>query len=354
MTLIFISHSSKDGDLAIALMDLLQNQFNLHRENFFLTSDEELKVGEDWIESIRKGMEQANIVLPLITPNFLESQFCLCELGATWINQKALVPVIIPPLKHNALQNTPFSSWLQNLILNSEEDIVRLAQAMIDRGVGTVNIPRFTKRANTFYKSYLEPFKVAMQNRVVISATTVEKLQKDIEQYKEAYELAEEELDRLKEENEALRQMKNKKEIKEYDYSKMDEWDRFEEKSNKVAAIISKLPHVLPSVLFHAYRYDARKSDERGLYSPSANDELKKLENRGFVKFEDGWEPNEEHPQIRKINEEIWEFKKFLDENITEKLEGRFYEEYEGIIFDLAYSDFWEEIFGVTIYHSGE
>lgn len=299
MTKIFISHSTNDGDLAIKLMDLLQTQFNLQRHNFFLTSDDELKIGEDWIESIRIGMEQANIVLPLITPNFLESQFCLCELGATWINQKALVPVILPPLDHNALQNTPFRSWMQMLILNSQQDLARLAQAMVDRKVGEVNFPRFNTRAETFIEEVLEPFKFQMENREVVSRQVVVQLKQELEQFKEAYESTEVELHSLKKQIEALRQMKDKEEVKAFDYENMEEWDRFIEKVDEVSSILRKLPDVVPSVLYQAYKYEARKSDERGLYSPTANDELKKLENRGFVLWNDGWEVNEVHPQVQ-------------------------------------------------------
>ncbi|OLO25322.1 hypothetical protein BTR23_24860 [Alkalihalophilus pseudofirmus] len=100
-------------------------------------------------------MDEASIVLPLITPAFLESQFCLCELGATWVNKKGLVPVIIPPLNHTALQDTPFRYWMQTLTINSIDDLSRLAQAMIDRGIGGVNIPRFNTRAKTFFNEVM-------------------------------------------------------------------------------------------------------------------------------------------------------------------------------------------------------
>lgn len=351
---IFISHSTRDGDLAIKLMDLLQTQFNLSRESFFLTSDEELKIGEDWIESIRLGMEESNIVLPLITPNFLESQFCLCELGATWINKKALVPIIVPPLDHSALQETPFRSWLQSLTLNSEQDLAKLAQAMVDRSVGSVNFPRFNTRAKTFYDEVLMPFSTKMKNKEVISERLVNQLRKDLQQFKEAYTEAEQESEQLRKENEALRNMKDREEIKEYDYSNMEDWENFIELVKIVRSELRKLPKVLPSLLFQGYRYDRRKSDERGLYSSSAHNELKILENKGFVIWTDGWEVNDEHPQVQLANKVIWDLSKFLSEKLTEELEERFNEEYESLIFDMAYSDFWEKVLGVTIYHSRE
>lgn len=163
MSKIFISHSTTDGDLAIKLMDMLQTQFNLTRSNFFLTSDEELKYGENWIEEIRNGMQNSNIIMPIITPNFLDSQFCLCELGAAWVNQKALVPIIVPPLDHYALDKTPYRAWLQAITLNSLKDLGRLAEAMKEKGVGDVNIVRFQNRAEKFYEEVLVPFIKVME-----------------------------------------------------------------------------------------------------------------------------------------------------------------------------------------------
>ncbi|TYS51237.1 toll/interleukin-1 receptor domain-containing protein [Bacillus infantis] len=353
LTKIFISHSSRDAHLARSLMDMLQTQFNLHRSNFFLTSDDELKIGEDWIETIRSGLEEASIVLPLITPNFLESQFCLCELGASWVNKTGLVPVIIPPLNHNALENTPYSTWLQTITLNSIDDLSRLAQAMIDREIGEVNIPRFNTRAKTFFNELLIPYMNEMKDRPIVTAATVKSLMKELEEYKQALESSEKEVEEYRKENQALRSMKDAEEIKEFDYKSMDEWENFEEKTNELQMLLRKLPRLVPSVIFQTYKESRERSGSGGFYSPTEQADLKRLENEGYIIWDDGWVPNDDHPRIIKIQQAIKELQYFMDDIEDDKTTTRFEEEYEDIMFDLIYSPFWEKVLGVSIYHSG-
>jgi hypothetical protein len=334
-------------------MDMLQTQFNLKRSNFFLTSDDELEIGEDWIEKIRDGMDEASIVLPLITLNFLESQFCLCELGASWVNKKGLVPVIIPPLNHTALADTPFRTWMQTLTINSTDDLSRLAQAMMDRRIGEVNFPRFNTRAKAFFKEVLTPYISEMKDRPIVSASSVKSLMKELEQYKEALESSEEEVEKFRKENEALRSMKNAEEIKEFDYQHMDEWENFVNKTNELQMLLRKLPRLVPSVIFQVYKDGRDRVHSGGFYSPSEKVELDRLENEGYILWDEGWVLNNQHPLINKVEMAIQELEYVMKNIKDEKTEARFEEEYEEVIFDLIYSPFWEKVLGVSIYHSG-
>ncbi|MGE6601478.1 toll/interleukin-1 receptor domain-containing protein [Lysinibacillus fusiformis] len=350
MSKIFISHSTKDGDLAIKLMDLLQNQFNLSRPNFFLTSDEELKYGGDWIEEIREGMEDANIILPLITPNYLESQFCLCELGAAWINQIALVPVIIPPLDYNALKDTPYRSWVQAITLNSVKDIQRLAQAMIDKSVGTVQMVRFTTRAENFYSEVLQPFVNKMESRDIITPKAVGDLKAQMLEYQNAYQETEDELNKAKKEIAALRKMKNVDEIKEFDYAQMNEWELFLDEVDKVKQTFKKLKKHVISILYHH-----RKVHSFGGFIGEQEDlsTLKMLENEGYITFDSGWVPDFDHLAIQKADKALDNLAKLIETlELDEQFCNRFMEEYEDVRLSLDYSPFWENVLDQRILHS--
>ncbi|MGA4485340.1 MULTISPECIES: toll/interleukin-1 receptor domain-containing protein [Bacillus cereus group] len=350
MKTIFISHSTKDADLAIKLMDLLQNQFNLKRENFFLTSDEELNVGENWIEQIREGMQTASIVLPLVTPNFLESKFCLCELGAAWINKHALVPVIIPPLDYNALADTPYRSWLQSISLKTEDDLSRLAQFMIDKKVGKVNLPRFGTRAKMFYNETLIPFISNMEKREIIDLVLVKELRDKLNSYTEAYNMSEGELIKLREENEALRKMKDAEEVRIFDFAKMDEWDTFMEAVDKLVKSLKKLPNLVTSILYQEYK--GSRDDVEGFYAPQEDrGKLEKLKNEGYIEYDDGWRPNFEHQFVTSAYEALGELELVM-KGYKDIIEERFMHEYEGVIMGLSYSPFWEEVLDQKIQHS--
>jgi phage terminase small subunit len=346
LTKIFISHATADADLAIKLMDLLQNQFSLTRDNFFLTSDEELQVGGNWIEEIRRGMIDASIVMPIITPSFMESQFCLCELGAAWINDQALVPVIIPPLKHSALAATPYRAWAQTIIINDSDDLFRLAEAMIAKGVGAIQSVRFKTRAVSFCNDVLTPFVQEMKTRSIITAAAFKELQEDNASIMEAYNQTEQEIQLLKAENEALREMKDAEAVKALDYAQMDEWETF------MSAVEDCKKHLEPlSTLTISILYHHRNNSGYGFRSQNDRSELNKLENQGFIKLDEGWEPVHEHPAIRRADQALDKLKSFIRES-GDIIEERFEEEFKDVRFGLNFSPFWEEVLGENIQDS--
>jgi TIR domain len=347
---IFISHSSQDEKLARNLMDMLQTQFNLKREDFFLTSDEELEVGGNWIEEIRKGVEEAKIILPIITPNFIESQFCLCELGAAWVNQKALVPIIVPPLNHSALQSTPYRTWVQVITLSTIKDLSRLAEAMIKRDVGNVNIVRFTTRSEGFYTETLEPYIKSLEQREPVTAETFNSLNLELQEFKQAYSEVEKELSIAKTEIEQLRKMKNSEEIQAFDFARLDDWETFTISVENTKKELTPLSNLVTSILFHARKHRSYN----GFIGDS--DDLPALrveENKGFIKWDEGWIPDYEHPAILRANNAMEELSKVivtLEED--EVFRQKFNEVYKDIRLDLSFTPFWEEVLDQTIYHS--
>jgi hypothetical protein len=85
--MIFISHSSKDKPLADALVNLLTGEFSLGPKDIMSTSTEGVGIplGADWEQQLKKKLLEASYVIFLITPEFVNSQFCSIELGAIWI-----------------------------------------------------------------------------------------------------------------------------------------------------------------------------------------------------------------------------------------------------------------------------
>ncbi|MRH43326.1 hypothetical protein GH741_11615 [Aquibacillus halophilus] len=137
----------------------------------------------------------------------------MCELGATWINQKALVPVIVPPLDYHALDSTPYRSWNQIITLDDVKDLQRIAEAMIEKGVGKVQMVRFNTRAEIFNEEILIPFVNEMSDRKVVTLEELKALEEELAEYREAIMDTEKDLAHAQKEIEALRQMKDTEEI---------------------------------------------------------------------------------------------------------------------------------------------
>ena len=122
---IFISHSTKDKELVLMFVDLLVHGFHIDYDEIFCTSmDNALRVGEDFIKSIKDNLHDSEIVLFLITQNYIDSKFCIMEMGAAWAFKDNIFPIIVPPLDYNILNDTPLKIT-QSMILSNAEDLFK-------------------------------------------------------------------------------------------------------------------------------------------------------------------------------------------------------------------------------------
>lgn len=122
---IFISHSSKDKELVLMFVDLLVQGFHIDYDDIFCTSmDNALRVGEDFIKSIKENLLDSEIVLFLVTQNYIDSKFCIMEMGAAWAFKDNIFPIIVPPLDYSILNDTPLKI-IQSMILSDAEDLFK-------------------------------------------------------------------------------------------------------------------------------------------------------------------------------------------------------------------------------------
>lgn len=83
---IFISHSSKDTDFVVKIEQLFE-LIGINRSNIFCSSIEGqgVKNGKKIEESVRNEIIEDKILIYILSKNFLDSNYCLNELGAGWI-----------------------------------------------------------------------------------------------------------------------------------------------------------------------------------------------------------------------------------------------------------------------------
>lgn len=102
---IFISHSSKDADIAEAMIDLLRAALNLSAEEIRCTSVNgyRLPTGASTEEQLRQEIHESRVLIGLITPASLTSHYVLFELGARWGAGNFLAPVLAAGADSNRL-----------------------------------------------------------------------------------------------------------------------------------------------------------------------------------------------------------------------------------------------------------
>lgn len=156
MNKIFISHSSKDKGLVDFVLELLMGPFRIEYDDIFCTSrSNSLIVGEDFIKHIKDNLNEARIVFFLITPNYIESKFCLMEMGAAWAFKDNIVPLIIPPLYLDTLSDTPLKN-IQSVMLTDLDSLIDnlYERKLVNGGI----IPRLNSSAERQLAKYISDF----------------------------------------------------------------------------------------------------------------------------------------------------------------------------------------------------
>lgn len=106
MPKVFVSHAVSDKRIVDAFVDLLHSGMNIDFNEIYCTSHGKLKNGEYFVEEIRQNLINSEVVFLLLSNNFFASNFCLNEMGATWVLGKPLVPILVPPCGFAKLENT--------------------------------------------------------------------------------------------------------------------------------------------------------------------------------------------------------------------------------------------------------
>lgn len=134
---IFLSHSSKDKELAKALASFLES---INNEIEVICSSEKgtIKPGQNFIEVLLKELQESDAFIPLLSPHYYESRFCMIELGfscACLYNRRGgektyIYPLAVAPVrKEEALAETPLA-FLQVASLDDMQDMRKYIESL--------------------------------------------------------------------------------------------------------------------------------------------------------------------------------------------------------------------------------
>lgn len=98
---IFISHASVDAPLG-KLVERALRIGGIPPDRIFFSSDRVTGIpagqGVEWY--LRKSLQDAALVVELITETFITRPMCLMELGGAWVAETPTFPIVVPPLTH--------------------------------------------------------------------------------------------------------------------------------------------------------------------------------------------------------------------------------------------------------------
>ncbi len=132
MAKIFLSHSTKNGALVDALMEFLVLALGIPRNDIFCTASiEKLRTGDNFMAEIRRELQDAVVVVSVITEEYLKSQMCLIEMGAGWsMSDKHFMPITVLPYEQLQMPLT----GLQIRKLN-QEGLSAICGELIEYGI---------------------------------------------------------------------------------------------------------------------------------------------------------------------------------------------------------------------------
>lgn len=168
---IFISHASKDKEIADALVDIiLQGALSVSIDKIFCVSTDgtKIKSGADWRDSIKGSLLSAKINFLIITPNYKESEVCLNEMGAAWVMGAIVLPMIVDPINYRTVGIIQEPNQIEKLLDEKSLDRIRdIVQEKLEIPSTQIKSDRWTMKKKEFLirvKKHLDvnPFDVPM------------------------------------------------------------------------------------------------------------------------------------------------------------------------------------------------
>lgn len=346
-TRVFISHAVKDKSLVDTLFDLLQTGVGLTPNETFCSSLEGMGIpaGQNFVNYIKEKVQTPDLVLLILSPNYLESQFCLCELGASWALSHNMIPIVVPPTKFSDLKAV--LTGTHGYRINSDTDLSELR----DQVISLLSLPApGTARWDAKKKQFLEALPDILSNIELPQQIAIKDHQELQGRYEDA--IAEmktmmDELDTLKKKIEKLKECKDRHEIIDVENEFSTEWEQFE----SLCLNASRLSNPLPAIVIEAMYQDLsgnlgspRRDSEDALRDAAQNDYLHVSENSIKV--------NEEDPKVSRYMDALDKVRAFLT-NLSDykSFETKYIEEYDHRpVFKSR--RFWEQHLGLSSHTS--
>lgn len=132
---IFISHASTDAEFANAVKQEIEKVFANGLSVFCTSSPGVLPPGADWLQEIERTLQEAQAVIPIVTPVSIERPWLWFEIGATWGRGRSrechIYPLCAPEVNLGELP--PPLDRLQALSMGKAADLKLLFQALISQ-----------------------------------------------------------------------------------------------------------------------------------------------------------------------------------------------------------------------------
>ena len=128
---VFISHIHEEAALGAVVSSCIKDAFHARSVTTFLSGDaQDLPAGRKWIEVIEQELDQAAVVVALLSPASLRRPWVNIELGAAWIKHRHIIPLCHSDLRVGDLPR-PFGDF-HGVGLDQDDAAERLIGGVAD------------------------------------------------------------------------------------------------------------------------------------------------------------------------------------------------------------------------------
>lgn len=332
---IFLSHSSADEKLVEALSDLLTTGCGIRGDQIIITTlpGQGIPAGDpNYIAWLQDRLANSALVVLLLSPNYFESKFCLCEMGATWGLKKPCFPLVVTPLKKSEVKAVMAVS--QNLNVNDEscldelrDQVRELLKSELKTAIWTVKRDTFLKKLPGILKKLPQPDKVERSVLEAAEAKYAASL--------EAIAAKEEVISDLKEQVADLEKLKDRAQVTKVRAKYSSLADQFESLCEAAGTALRNVELATSDLLFHERGGPGQPVMDADWYE-SANKAAANQE----ISTDDGYSVCTDHPRVRKAEAALDSLQSFIDRQPDGQLKGDFEDEHEFPL-NLSNKEFW-------------
>jgi hypothetical protein len=246
---VFISHAVADKALVDALVDLLQTGCNLTTRQIFASSIQGVGIekGARFEQYIQKQLRDAALVIEVLTPSFLASQFCLCELGGQWALGIPSYPLVVPPLAFGDLKAVLVGREAGKI--DNPDDLAGLRD-VIDKAIDSkVDTARWNAKANAFLEKTLPPILAELPQSPTVPMAEHIALKKELSALRDILAEREALLKQASDDYEQLKQARTREEVADAVLPQEEE-AQLQQLARLAKEQLAALPVVMAEVLF--------------------------------------------------------------------------------------------------------
>jgi hypothetical protein len=333
---LFISHASNDASLVDALVQLIEGGIGVRSKQIFCSSLEEQSIppGVDFKHHIKEMLGEAKTVIAVVSPQYYNSAFCMCELGATWAIAKSFVPLLVPPIDYKDLRGSLFGT--QALMIEQGEKLDSMQAVLQSLAKTPEKVSRWNSRKNQFLEK-LPGLLKGLKPVNTLSEKEAEKLKAELKEYKQEFERADEQISELKVQITELCKQKDRKAVDEIRKKHSKGFDLFNELLRSAQKPVDELPPVVRAALFYYFRGE----DFAPEYDEWHEKPQRAVEQNLLEKDENTFSVNGEHPKVQRALKALTKLSDFLEEPPKDFPIEEYQSKYEDLL-DMRSRTFWE------------